>query len=40
MTANCGKTILLVLGSGGARGLARIGVIREFEKNGFQIAAI
>ncbi len=34
------KTISLVLGSGGARGLAHIGVIREIEANGFQIAAI
>ena len=40
MTAASGKTISLVLGSGGARGLAHIGVIREIEANGFQIAAI
>lgn len=40
MTAKNGKTISLVLGSGGARGLAHIGVIREIEANGFQIAAI
>ena len=40
MAANNGKTISLVLGSGGARGLAHIGVIREIEANGFQIAAI
>jgi len=40
MTANSGKTISLVLGSGGARGLAHIGVIREIEANGFKIAAI
>jgi len=40
MTADNGKTISLVLGSGGARGLAHIGVIREIEANGFQIAAI
>jgi NTE family protein len=32
--------VSLVLGSGGARGLAHIGVIRELEKNGFQIASI
>ena len=40
MTAKNGKTISLVLGSGGARGLAHVGVIREIEANGFQIAAI
>jgi len=40
MAANNEKTISLVLGSGGARGLAHIGVIREIEANGFQIAAI
>jgi NTE family protein len=40
MATNNGKTISLVLGSGGARGLAHIGVIREVEANGFQIAAI
>jgi len=34
------KTISLVLGSGGARGLAHIGVIRELEASGFKIAAI
>ena len=40
MTNNNKKTISLVLGSGGARGLAHIGVIHELEKNGFEIAAI
>ena len=35
-----GKTISLVLGSGGARGLAHIGVIRALENNGWRIAAI
>jgi len=40
MTADNGKTISLVLGSGGARGLAHIGVIREIEESDFQIAAI
>ncbi len=40
MEANNGNTISLVLGSGGARGLAHIGVIRELEASGFQIAAI
>ncbi|MEO1246970.1 MAG: patatin-like phospholipase family protein [Pseudomonadota bacterium] len=33
-------TLSLVLGSGGARGLAHIGVIRELEKAGFRIASI
>ncbi|MEE4163627.1 MAG: patatin-like phospholipase family protein [Woeseiaceae bacterium] len=35
-----GKKISLVLGSGGARGLAHIGVIRELEAHGFEIASI
>ncbi|MEN1727600.1 MAG: patatin-like phospholipase family protein [Pseudomonadota bacterium] len=35
-----GKTVSLVLGSGGARGLAHIGVIRELEKAGADIQAI
>lgn len=35
-----GKKVSLVLGSGGARGLAHIGVIRELENNGWRIAAI
>ncbi len=34
------KTISLVLGSGGARGLAHIGVIHELQENGFEIASI
>ena len=34
------KTISLVLGSGGARGLAHIGVIRELEREGWRIGAI
>ena len=34
------KTISLVLGSGGARGLAHIGVIRVLERHGWQIGAI
>ena len=38
MTDN--NRVSLVLGSGGARGLAHIGVIRELESRGFQIAAI
>ena len=35
-----GKTVSLVLGSGGARGYAHIGVIRELEKQGFIIKSI
>ena len=31
------KTVSLVLGSGGARGLAHIGVIRWLEKNNYKI---
>ncbi|PLY01181.1 MAG: serine protease [Desulfuromonas sp.] len=34
------KTISLVLGSGGARGLAHIGVIQVLEERGYQIASI
>ncbi len=34
------KTVSLVLGSGGARGLAHIGVIRWLEEHGYQIASI
>jgi len=34
------KTISLVLGSGGARGLAHIGVIRWLEHNGYKIESI
>jgi NTE family protein len=40
MSAIENRRVSLVLGSGGARGLAHIGVIRELEKNGFQIASI
>jgi len=39
MTTNR-KTVSLVLGSGGARGLAHIGVIHWLEENGFQIKSI
>jgi len=39
-TASGGKTISLVLGSGGARGLAHIGVIRVLEQQGWTIGAI
>jgi len=35
-----GKTVSLVLGSGGARGLAHIGAIRELEEAGIEIEAI
>ncbi len=35
-----GKTISLVLGSGGARGMAHIGIIRELEEHGFEIRSI
>src|SRR6056297_2693499 len=35
-----GKTVSLILGSGGARGLAHIGVIRELQKAGAEIEAI
>lgn len=34
------KTVSLVLGSGGARGLAHIGVIRWLEENGYRIDSI
>ena len=34
------KKVSLVLGSGGARGYAHIGVIEELEKSGYEIAAI
>jgi NTE family protein len=34
------KTVSLVLGSGGARGLAHIGVIHELEQRGYQIRSI
>ena len=35
-----GKRISLVLGSGGARGYAHIGVIEELERQGYEIASI
>lgn len=34
------KKIALVLGSGGARGLAHIGVIEELESRGFEISPV
>ncbi len=39
-TSSGGKTVSLVLGSGGARGLAHIGVIEELERRGYRIAAV
>lgn len=35
-----GKNICLVLGSGGARGMAHIGVVEELEKEGFHIKQV
>jgi len=40
MNTQNSKTISLVLGSGGARGLAHIGVIQELEKNHYKIRSI
>lgn len=40
MQRHQGKRISLVLGSGGARGYAHIGVIRELQARGYQIEAI
>ncbi|MCD4771835.1 MAG: patatin-like phospholipase family protein [Bacteroidales bacterium] len=34
------QKVALVLGSGGAKGLAHIGVIEEFEKQGFEISSV
>jgi len=34
------KTVSLVLGSGGARGLAHVGVIKYLEENGYEIKSI
>lgn len=34
------RTVSLVLGSGGARGLAHIGIIHELEENGYRIESI
>src|SRR3569833_3363421 len=34
------KTVSLVLGSGGARGLAHIGVIKWLDENGYTVRAI
>lgn len=38
--ANNERTVSLVLGSGGARGLAHIGVIRWLEENGYEVRAV
>ncbi len=35
-----GKRVALVLGSGGARGYAHIGVIEEIERRGYQVVAV
>ena len=40
MSAANSKTVSLVLGSGGARGLAHIGVIHWLEENDFKIKSI
>jgi NTE family protein len=40
VTTDVKKSVSLVLGSGGARGLAHIGVIRELEADGYQIASL
>ncbi len=40
VTAKTGKTVSLVLGSGGARGLAHIGVIHWLEEHGYVIKSI
>ncbi|WP_434658573.1 patatin-like phospholipase family protein [Sulfurimonas sp. NW9] len=34
------KTVSLVLGSGGARGLAHIGIIRYLEENDYEIKSV
>lgn len=40
MIGNVMKNVRLVLGSGGARGMAHIGVIEELEKKGYAIREI
>lgn len=40
MKSDSKKTVSLVLGSGGARGLAHIGVISELEANGYEIKSV
>ena len=34
------KTVALVLGSGGARGMAHIGVIQEIESRGYKVVSV
>ncbi|MCB1845514.1 MAG: patatin-like phospholipase family protein, partial [Halioglobus sp.] len=40
MTERAQKTVSLVLGSGGARGAAHIGVIRWLQKNDYDIRSV
>lgn len=40
MTDKSGKTVSLVLGSGGARGLAHIGIIHWLEEQGYQVKSL
>ena len=40
MNAATNKTVSLVLGSGGARGLAHIGIIHVLEERGYDIRSI
>ena len=40
MTEGSNKTVSLVLGSGGARGLAHIGVIHALETSGYSVKSI
>jgi len=40
MSDDSKKTVSLVLGSGGARGLAHIGVIHEIEREGYEIRSV
>lgn len=37
---NAQQTVALVLGSGGARGMAHIGVIEEIEARGYKIISV
>ena len=40
MGEQAGKRVSLVLGSGGARGLAHIGIIQRIEEQGYRIESI
>lgn len=40
MSKTSKKTVSLVLGSGGARGYTHIGVIKELERQGYEIKSI